>query len=90
MTDFSVQMTELVICPGLHLKEEENNCSQPEGKTHTGGMWPQGRDFGIQTGNWSEVSDSITRVPTAQKKQFESGLIKVKVELDGNKSALFS
>lgn len=27
-----------VICPALHLKEEENDCSQLERKKHTGGM----------------------------------------------------
>lgn len=48
-----------VICPALHLKKEGNDCSQPEGKKHTGGMWPQGRDFGLQTGKWSERSLTI-------------------------------
>lgn len=27
-----------VICPALHLKKEESDSSQPDGKKHTGGL----------------------------------------------------
>lgn len=51
MTDFFSSDDSTVICPPLHLKEEENDCSQLERKKHTGGMWPQGRDFGYRQGS---------------------------------------
>lgn len=97
MTDFFSSDDSTVICPPLHLKEEENDCSQLERKKHTGGMWPQGRDFGYRQG--SEVR-GVWQINTCywgphtkkklKKGQFESALIKVKAEFNGNKSFLFS
>lgn len=61
-------------------------------KKHTGGMWPQGRDFGYRQG--SEVrgvwQTNTCYWGTKKKRHFESALIKVKAEFNGSKSFLFS
>lgn len=84
-----------VICPALHLKEEENDCSLLGRKKHTGGMWPQGRDFGYREGTEVRGVWQTNTCYGAQKEKKKKGtlnplLSRLKQKFIGNKSFLFS
>lgn len=68
MPDFSVEMT-TVICPALHLKEEENDCSQLERKSTQEACDLRVGILGTDREVKWEVSDRLTRVTGAPKKK---------------------